>query len=200
MANLSGGEIGRKLFHIFSGFIAFGLVYMGAKWCVVGALVVMVLNGVIIPWLGGRSMWRRSEVERGFSIGLIAYPFSILVLVIVFHRHLEVVAAAWGILAFGDGFSSLVGMSIGRHRLEWNPRKSWEGSLAFWLFGTAGATVLLVWSAPERFDWNLALPVAAGVAFVSAVVESLPLSIDDNLSAPVTAATTLYAAGWLFAI
>ena len=52
---------------------------------------------------------------------------SLLLLILVFYRRLEIAAGAWGILAFGDGMASIAGMTLGRRKLPWNPRKSWAG-------------------------------------------------------------------------
>ena len=97
-------------------------------------------------------------------------------------------AAAWGILAFGDGMASVAGMSLGRRKLPWNPRKSWMGSLAYVLFGTLAAAVLLVWTAPDagasRTAGRFALAACLATALLAAALESLPQGLDDNLGVP----------------
>ena len=93
-------------------------------------------------------------------------------------------AAAWGILAFGDGMASVAGMALGRRKLPWNPSKSWIGSAAYVLFGTIAAAVLLEWTAPGRYSWAFALAVAFAAALVAAALESLPQGLDDNIGVP----------------
>ena len=84
-------------------------------------------NLFVLPHVGGRKLWRQHEVESGASIGIVLYPLAVLLLILVFWQRLEVAAAAWGILAFGDGMASVAGMTLGRRKLPWNPRKSWIG-------------------------------------------------------------------------
>ena len=56
-----------------------------------------------------RARWRNSgeigavDEARGFPLGILLYPLSVLLLILVFHARLDIVAAAWGILACGDG-------------------------------------------------------------------------------------------------
>jgi uncharacterized protein (TIGR00297 family) len=158
----------------------------------VAALAAVIFNVFVLPRLGGRRLWREAEAARGGSIGMALYPLAVLLLVLFFHRRLEVAAAVWGILAFGDGMASLVGMALGRRRLPWNPAKSWAGSLACFLFGTAGATVLLLWTAPGRYAFGFALAVCAATALFAAVLESLPQGLDDNLGVPLLAGLFLF--------
>src|SRR3954447_767871 len=139
------------------GLIAFSLRYLGPFWAAVLAAGALGFNLFLLPHVGGRKLWREHEVSAGSSAGIILYPLAVLLLILVFYQRLEVAAAAWGILAFGDGMASVVGMSIGRRKLPWNPRKSWAGSFAYILFGTLAAAVLLVWTAPAQdrvYDWG----------------------------------------------
>ncbi|HEY4562420.1 MAG TPA: DUF92 domain-containing protein, partial [Thermoanaerobaculia bacterium] len=110
-----------------------------------------------------------------------------LLLILVFYRRLEVAAAAWGILAFGDGMASIAGIQFGRRRLPWNPRKSWIGSFAYVFFGTVGAAALLVWTAPNQgrsYGWAFAFAACFLTALLAAALESLPQGLDDNLGVP----------------
>ena len=101
----------------------------------------------VLPRLGGRRLWR--EAEHGARLparhpalsarGAGAWCSSS-------DDRLEMAAALWGVLAFGDGMASLVGQALGGPRLPWNPRKSWAGFVAFVLFGALGAAVLMAWT------------------------------------------------------
>jgi uncharacterized protein (TIGR00297 family) len=122
----------------------------------------------------------------------VLYPLCVLLLILIFWQRLEVAAATWGILAFGDGMASVAGMALGRRKLPWNPRKSWIGTLAYTLFGTLAAAVLLMWTAPGRYTWAFALAVAFGGALVAALLESLPQGLDDNLGVPLVSALFLF--------
>jgi len=184
---LTRGELARKVVHMGVGTIAFSLRYLGPFWAAILAACALGFNLFLLPRIGGRKLWRQHEVDSGASIGIILYPLAVLLLILVFYQRLEVAAAAWGILAFGDGMASVVGMSIGRQKLPWNPRKSWMGSLAYVLFGTLAAAVLLVWTAPAQeraYEWGFALAVCLATALLAAALESLPQGLDDNLGVP----------------
>src|SRR6185369_10783424 len=99
---------------------------------------------------------------------------------------------SWGILAFGDGMASVAGMALGRRKLPWNPRKSWMGSLAYVLFGTVAAAVLLEWTAPGQYSWLFAVAAAFGTALLAAALESLPQGLDDNIGVPLVSALFLF--------
>jgi uncharacterized protein (TIGR00297 family) len=84
--------------------------------------------------------------------------------------------------------AGLVGMALGRRKLPWNPGKSWAGTLAYFVFGTLGAWVLLLWTAPGRYEgtaaWTFTLAACAVTALVGALLESLPQGLDDNIGVP----------------
>jgi dolichol kinase len=84
-------------------------------------------------------------------------------------------AATVGIyaLAFGDGFSSLIGKLVGRVPLPFTGGKTLEGSLA---------AFVAVWIAVSAFGHQPL--VALAVAAVATLLEALPLKDLDNLVIP----------------
>ena len=193
LGSLTLPELVRKLLHIAVGLIAFSFRYLGSFWAAVLVLAALAFNVFLLPRVGGRRLWREDEVASGRSLGMILYPASVLLLVLVFWSRLEVAAAAWGLLAFGDGMAPLVGRAFGRVELPWNPDKSWAGTLAYAVFGTAGATALLLWTAPGRYEAVFALAVCGAAAVLAAALESLPQGLDDNLGVPLVAGLFLLA-------
>jgi uncharacterized protein (TIGR00297 family) len=193
MAGLTGGELARKLVHMAVGGIAFAVRPLGFWGSIACAVTAILHNLVVFPLYGGKRLWRSHEAERGQALGIVLYPVAVLLLLLVFRNRLEVAAAAWGILAFGDGMASLVGMSIGRSNpLPWNPKKSWAGTLAYALFGGLGAAILLVWTAPGRYSLTFAIAIAFVAALVAALFESQAQGLDDNLGVPLVAGLLLY--------
>jgi uncharacterized protein (TIGR00297 family) len=192
---LTRGELLRKVTHMGVGLIAFSLRFLGPLWGAALALLALCMNLFLLPRIGGRHMWRESEHAAGTSLGIVLYPLAVLLLILIFFWKLEVAAAAWGILAFGDGMASVAGMALGRRKLPWNPRKSWIGSIAYVLFGTVAAAVLLEWTAPGVYSWAFALAAAFATALVAASLESLPQGLDDNIGVPLVSA--LFLAGLL---
>ena len=191
-ARLTRGEVLRKLVHMAVGGFAFLLRYLGPLWSAAVALGAVLFNVLVLPRFGGKKLWREAETARGGSWGIILYPVAVLLLILVFHRRLEVAAAVWGVLAFGDGMASLAGMALGRTKLPWNRRKSWMGSFAYVLFGTAGAAGLLLWTAPGRYEIAFALIAGLATALLGAAIESIPQELDDNISVPLLAGLLLF--------
>jgi uncharacterized protein (TIGR00297 family) len=155
------------------------------------AAVALLFNRFVLPNIGGRRLWRDAEVATGSSTGIVLYPLSVLLLILLYWQRLEVAAASWGILAFGDGMASVAGMALGRHKLPWNARKSWVGTLAYVVFGTLAAAALLQWTAPDRYSWTFAFAVAGGTALLAALLESIPQGLDDNLGVPLVSSLFL---------
>ncbi len=193
---LSTGELPRKSIHMAVGLGAFVVVFLGPAHSALLAFALLLFNLLLWPRLGGRGVWRETDSRRGVAIGIVLYPLVVLVLILIFWSDLEVVAAAWAILAFGDGMATIVGKSRGGARLPWNAGKSWAGSLAFWIFGTLGAAVALWWTLihqeREIGFWFLVV-AAASTALVAAFIESQPVDLDDNLSVPLLSAGFLWA-------
>jgi len=177
------------------GLIAFAVRFLGPALSALCALTATLFNLFVLPRIGGKKLWREEEAKRGSSVGIVLYPLTVLILILAFWKRLEVAAGVWGIMAFGDGMASLVGMSIGSAKLPWNPKKSWAGSAAFVLFGTAGCFALLQWTAPafdRTYSFAFALGISLAAAFVAAVLESMPQGLDDNIGVPLVAGIFLF--------
>src|SRR6185503_7660119 len=130
----TSNETLRKSLHV-----AFGLGAATLKWlpwwaAAIIAACAVVGNMVVLHRIVGRTVARH---ERGYDAGIVFYPLAVLALIVVFRNHLEIAAVAWTILAFGDGFATLVGRNFRVGALPWNRDKSWGGFIAFLLAGTA---------------------------------------------------------------
>ncbi len=190
---MTQGELLRKLVHIAVGGIAFAvrpLGFLGALACAVAAIVH---NAFLFPLYGGRNLWREGETKRGFALGIVLYPITVLLLLLLYRNHLEVAAAVWAILALGDGMAAIVGQTAGRSNpLPWNPAKSWAGTIAYALFGGIGAFVLLQWTAPGSYSTGFALAIAGTTALVAALLECQRQGLDDNFGVPLVAGLLLF--------
>jgi uncharacterized protein (TIGR00297 family) len=196
-SGLSGAELRRKVVHMAVGGFAFLLRELTWPQAAALALAAFLFNWQVLPRIGGRGLWRSEEAGRGYARGILLYPLSVLALVLVFHDALWKAAAVWAILAFGDGMASVVGLWRGGRRLPWNEGKSWNGFLAFLVFGTLGALGLTAWTlrlSGAALSPGLLAGLAAVVLFC-ALVESLPTTLDDNVTVPLAGAAGL----WLLA-
>lgn len=188
-------EYKRKAVHI--GCSAFAVLLRLLNFWQAGllALGALAFNWLILPKVGGKGLYRQDDVARGYPIGILLYPLSVLILILLFHRQLYIVAAAWGIMAWGDGFASIFGKRYGRRKLPWNQDRSYAGSTAFFIFGGAAAIFFTwwTWNQPSQpFFWYvIAVPLMA--TFVAAVVETIPSGINDNLTVPLAAGIVLWA-------
>jgi uncharacterized protein (TIGR00297 family) len=188
--------------HVGSG--AFAFLLRGLTWREGAALaaVALAFNVLVLPRIGGRQLYRPVDRARGFPLGILLYPLAVLMLILIFSSRLDIAAAAWGILAFGDGAATLVGQRADGRRWPWNPDKTIAGSAAFVLFASAGGVLLAWWTranvSPPPSLWFVVLaPVVA--AFAAAAVEALPVRLDDNISVPAAAAAILWLASLMTA-
>ncbi len=196
MARLSAGELFRQTVHIGAGFLALALRWVSPLHLSWLAATGLCFNAMILPRLGGLGLWRREEEWNRRAPGIVLYPLTVLLLLLIFSRRPEVAAAGWGLLAFGDGAASLAGLAWGRRRLPWNPAKSWAGLTAYWLLGGGAVGVLVQWVAPGDFDGRFVWAMSFGVAFAAALLESMPSRLDDNLAVPLIGALLLVCCLW----
>ena len=180
--------------HVAAGGLAFLLRFLTWPQAAAMAAAAFAFNLFLLPRVGGRGLWRAHDQRRGSAIGILLYPLAVLALVLVFRNELWMAAALWGVLAFGDGMATLVGLAAGGPRLPWNAGKSWAGSLAFLACAVVAASVLVA--------WTLGLPLGSAfrprilaltvpLALLCAIVESAPTTLDDNLTVPLTGALAL---------
>lgn len=158
------------------------------------ATVAFLFNLLVLPRIGRATLFRPRDAARGYPLGILFYPLSVLVLIVAFPRRPDIVAAAWGIMAFGDGAATLVGTRVKSPSIPWNPDKTVAGSAAFVVAGALAGAALAWWtrpavSPPPPMLFTLAAPILAAVA--AAGVESIRVRLDDNISVPITAAIVL---------
>jgi uncharacterized protein (TIGR00297 family) len=188
-------EMARQVVHMAMG--AFALLLRWIPWWQAVALAVgaIVFNVAILPRISVR-LYRPGDRERGLH-GIVFYPLAVLLLLLAFPHRLDIVAAAWGILAIGDGIATLAGRAIGGPRWPWNREKTLSGSAAFAIFGAAAGVFLAWWCRPAvvpspSLAFSIAAPIVAAIA--AAFVETIPVRLDDNLSVAAAAGTVLYLA------
>src|SRR5438034_9833129 len=126
----------RKFLHIVFGLFALSLKFLPWRIAALVAAVAVLVNWFVLHRVVGKRVARH---ERGWDWGIVLYPAAVLALILIFNWHIEIAAVAWVIMAFGDGFATLLGRALPMWRLPWNGEKSAGGSIAFLLFGGAGA-------------------------------------------------------------
>jgi uncharacterized protein (TIGR00297 family) len=185
----------RKLVHVGSSAFALLLRWINFWQAAICALAALLFNWLLLPRIGGRNLYREQDHERGYPIGILLYPLSVLILILLLPNHLYIVAAAWAIMAWGDGFASIVGRRFGTTKLPWNANRSYAGTIAFFLVGGVAAVFFTWWTwkqPPQPFLWYVvAIPILA--TLLAGIVETIPAGIDDNLTVPLTAGLFMFA-------
>src|SRR5208337_402612 len=138
---------------LFMASLLFAFLFPALTWKQAAgcALLLLLFNTLILPWLDlgvTDSVSSRSPGHRART-GIVLYPISVLVLVVLYRHHLHIAAAAWAIMALGDGMATVVGEALRGSALPWNRQKTWSGFISFAVAGTVGAYVLARWIAPE---------------------------------------------------
>jgi uncharacterized protein (TIGR00297 family) len=193
-------ETRRQVVHI--GSAAFALLLPVLTWwqAALMALLALLFNLFALPRIGGRRLFRAADEVRGYPVGILLYPISVLLLIVIFPQRPDIVAAAWGILAFGDGCATLFGRRFGEKRLPWNSDKTWIGTCAFALWGAAGGIALSAWARtgmtlPPTMTAVTVATIAAALAATFA--ETVPSRLDDNLAVPAVAALVLWGCSFM---
>jgi dolichol kinase len=178
-------ETARQIVHV--AMAGFALLLRVFTWPQAAALAggALIFNLFLLRRVAP-SIVRPAEL-RTPRAGIVFYPLSILILVLVFRERLDIVAAAWGVMAFGDGMATLAGRWNPSRALPWNPGKTWSGLMAFVVFGAPAAAGLSLWVAPAvpAAPEPVALVwMALAGTIVAALVETLPTGLDDTSPCP----------------
>ncbi len=193
-------ENARQWVHV--GMSAFALLLRALTWWQAAACAgaALAFNVFVLPRIGGRRLYRPADEARGFPLGIVLYPLAVLLLILAFPHRLDIAAAGWGILAFGDGAATLVGRRIGGPRWPWNHEKTVAGTTAFIVCGGAAGVMLAWWTRPAivpmpPLAFTIAAPLAASVA--AAMIETMATRLDDNVSVPAVAAAIMWLATYM---
>jgi uncharacterized protein (TIGR00297 family) len=188
-------EDARQVVHIAMGGFALLLRYLPWWQAVILAATAVSFNMWLLKRVTGGRLHRPSERGNGIPTGIVFYPTSVLLLLLLLPSRPDIVAAAWGIMAAGDGAATLVGRRWKVARIPWNHGKSVGGTLAFVVAGGSAGSFLAWWCRPALIPppfegFSLFAPVVA--AIVAAAVETVPIRLDDNLSVPAMATLVMW--------
>ena len=208
-------ELLRKTVHVSMGAFALSLRFLTPKEAALCACIALGFNLFVLHRVTRRALMRHDEKLRGFSLGIALYPAAVLALIVVFRNRLELAAAVWGLIAFGDGMAAVFGVTLRGPKLPWNPAKTWAGFAAFVLWGTAASSFLLrftqrgaldgpkTWIGPSflavgehgpHYEATFLIAGCFAAAVLAAFAESTRARIDDNVLVPLVGGTALYAA------
>ena len=199
-------EYKRKAIHIAMGLWAFYPLlvtkYYALLICGLFLLLVLVVFREHRWKAAFDAMARTEDYGHGYLIGPLIYILAVMFCVGLYPPYIA--AASFAIMAFGDGFATIVGRNFGKHKYRYSD-KSLEGSIGFLGFGfVMTLVVLLVLTQLIVFEGlDSTLGILARIACIGsitgAVVETLPFEqygrggiigrvlIDDNFFVPVIA-------------
>jgi uncharacterized protein (TIGR00297 family) len=191
MSQRPHSESARQLVHISMG--AFAVLLRWTAWwqALVLAVAALAFNVFVLPRIASR-LYRPDDRAAALH-GILYYPISVVLLLLLFPARLDIVAAAWGILAAGDGVATLVGRAVGGARWPWNPDKTVAGTAAFIAAASVAGGALALWCRPtETVPIAFARFAVPTAAVVAAFVETIPIRLDDNLSVALSAGGVLW--------
>lgn len=188
-AEAVSSELRRRITHIGMGIFALAVTSFWQS-------LLMGLSGLALAWVLPKrdpGLLRPREQAKGYSVGIIAYPASVVLLTLLFRNHLWIVAGGWAMMAYGDGMAVVCGQNIRGPKLPWNRGKSLFGTLGFIVFGGLGTflTVAFVGKYPFGSLWALAVAVLLAT-LAAAALETLPYDICDNPLVALACAGTLF--------
>ena len=154
------------------------------------------------------NMARPVDKNKGFLVGPTIYV--VMVLIMIGFIDFRIAGAVFAILAFGDGFATIFGRKIGKHRLS--NGKSIEGSIAFFLFSFVSSIAVFMLinqfntpSAGWTIIQSLILPsnLNLSLIFLCLIFISITLILtfielfmgdfmNDNLLIPICGSTLFY--------
>jgi uncharacterized protein (TIGR00297 family) len=184
-------EIRRQVVHILVGTGALLLPWLTWWQAALVAIGGMLFNVLVLPRIAP-SVFRPGDLDVPVRSGIVIYPLAVLALIVCFPTRRDIAAAAWGILAAGDGMATLVGAHIRTPLLPWNRAKSLGGLVAFVMFGWLAGSGLAAWTAVAETErwWIFAAPAVA--AMIAGFIETAPIRLNDNISVPASAALVLW--------
>ena len=101
-------EVRRQLVHILVGGMALLLRWLTWWQSALVAIAAVLFNLFLLPKIA-TGVFRPGDLDAPLKSGIVIYPLAVLALVLAFPARPDIAAAAWGVLAAGDGFATLVG-------------------------------------------------------------------------------------------
>ncbi len=199
-------ELKRKAVHIGMGLWMFYPLFLERIPALMVVLFMLFLALFILrPHVWGKAfdaIARPEDHGYRYLIGPLVYICAIGICVMSYPLFIS--AGSIGIMAFGDGFATLVGKKWGRIRNPLDMNKTLEGTFAFILFAFLAVTLSFYFTAPITPKTDILIVTATG-ALIGAFVEMFPFEehrgsgifrriiIDDNFFVPIVSGLAMYA-------
>jgi phytol kinase len=182
-------EFTRKVVHICAGMTAFSLPFFESRWLALIPPLSFVVINALSYWKG--TFLAMETGEKG-QLGTIYFPISFSVLAWFLWDDRALLVASLMPMTWGDALAAVAGKRWGRSKYRLlGTIRTIEGSAVFLATAWAATALPLAILPGSHFPgWN-AVPVALGVALVTAVVEAISPWGIDNLTVPAVSALAL---------
>lgn len=165
----------RKIVHIIFGLPIFLLLILNWWQASLIALLAFIHNLLVFP------LYAKSLFRGRWDRGIILYPLSILIVIVLFRQQIYLAASAWALLSFSDGFASLAGKRSSK-KLPWNEQKTYAGTTAFAISGVIFAP-FFYWLIKGSLT-SKELFIILFAVILTAFFESFKTGVDDNIIVP----------------
>ncbi len=200
-------EAKRKVIHIGMGlWMFYPLILSRTPAMMVVLLMLFLALFVFRPhaWTSSfEFMARMEDYSYTYLIGPLVYICAIGICVAFYPLFIS--AAAIGIMAFGDGFATLIGKRYGKTYSPLNKNKTIEGSISFVVFAFIATTIAMYFTAPLDSIFDVMRLTSIG-AITGAIVEMPAFEnyrgnnifqrvvVDDNFFVPILSGLAMYLA------
>jgi len=190
-------HITRKIVHIGAGLWIWAILFLFDSWLI---SLIPFASFILFNWILYRFRLLGGVDEEKSSPGTVYFAVSITLLFVLFWRgpqdspKIALAMLPLMMMTFGDAAASLFGSAWGRHTYRvMNQHRSWEGSLAFFIFALLANLLTLHYlpafglvSIPLSLTRHLLL-----AGFATAVESVSPFGL-DNLFVPLGSSAFLY--------
>lgn len=174
-------EFFRKSIHILMGFFILALKILNLWQSALCAILAFIFNLFVLPKLFP-SVFREKK-----DLGILFYPISVLMLILLYPKNDFLVGTAWALMAFGDGTATIFGKLFPIKKLPYNENKSYGGFLSFLIFGSFSVYLLTYY-----FNFKTSLYTIIFITLITAFIESLKLPLVDNIAVPLFSSFLFY--------
>jgi phytol kinase len=191
-------DISRKIIHMGTGplFVLCWLLFNDSPSspflaalvpAVITLQFILVGTGIIKDNAAVKAMSRTGD-RREILRGPLFYGIVFILLTVFYWKRNPIGITALMLMCGGDGLADILGRRFGKHRLPWNPHKSWMGSLGMFIGGLIfAALILIIYQIAHIFSYPFPTYITAllFIALAGTIVESLPLEDIDNITVTV---------------
>ncbi|MEA1992993.1 MAG: SEC59/DGK1/VTE5 family protein [Euryarchaeota archaeon] len=205
-------EYKRQFVHILMGFWSFYPLFLAKNQALCIPPIITVL--VVFFWRpsglwpqGFEAMARKEDYRYGILVGPLIYIVAIELCVFLFPTYISAVCI--GIMALGDGFSTIIGENFGRHHHWIDRNKTYEGSTAFFVAVFLYTLFVLSFISPVS-DFSYIFKIALAGSISGTLIEILPFEnrrdnqrlfsriiMDDNFFVPLVSGIFMYVWGFV---